>query len=116
MDNFTQVRIARIIYDKFLQSSYKQDNPAVSLTTLINELFEDFLDGKVVKLTGNNYNEVKKCSDVLNKSNEQIVNMVLDKLELVPIQQQEKIKMPVDSDVIHRKIEVRKRVRYNVGQ
>lgn len=95
MADDSRISINRFFVDKFVESNYHQQNPQISLTQLCNTLLENFLSGKVVELTEDNYTSVKQCADSLQKQSSFVVNTVLEKLDLVAVAKPEKIKVEV---------------------
>lgn len=112
MEDYSRIKINRDLTNKYLTSDFYKENQNVSLTQLLNLLLEMFLDGRIVRLDEANYEQVKHCADKLNKTCKEVVNIVLDKLELVPVDNIEKVKMNLHKEErtvkLQRKIAVNK--------
>lgn len=110
-EDFARIKINRQIADKFYQSVFYRENENISLTQLLNNLLEMFIDGKLIRLDDNNYEEVTKCAEQLGKTNKEIVNMVLDRIELIVAVAPPKIKLEVENP--QAKLKVNKKIRVN---
>lgn len=111
MEDYSRIKINRDLTNKYLVSEFYKENPNVSLTQLLNLLLEMFLDGRIIRLDDSNYEQVKFCAEKLNKTCKEVVNIVLDKLELVPVDNVEKMKMNLHKD--ERTVKFQKKVTVN---
>lgn len=108
MEDFSRIKINRDLSNKYLESEFFKQNQNISLTQLLNSLLEMFLEGRIVRLDDNNFEQVKYCADKLNKSTKEVVNLVLDKLELVPVDSVEKTKINLTKE--QQKVNINRKV------
>lgn len=110
-EDFARIKINRQIADKFYQSVFYRENENISLTQLVNNLLDMFIDGRLVRLDDANFDEVKKCADQLGKTNKEIVNLILERIELVVAVNPPKVKLEVETP--QNKLKVNKKIRVN---